>query len=77
MVSNIRYHSFKNIGSRHRVPFIAILAIVLVFMFASVDPPKVILGGFILYVLSGPLFSLKGLFRRRKKPEETPKPQDL
>jgi CDP-diacylglycerol--serine O-phosphatidyltransferase len=70
MVSNIRYHSFKNIGSRHRVPFIAILAIVLVFMFASVDPPKVIFGGFIIYVLSGPVFSLRGLLRRRQKPEE-------
>jgi CDP-diacylglycerol--serine O-phosphatidyltransferase len=66
MVSNIRYYSFKDIGARHRVPFIAILAIVVVFMFASIDPPKVILGGFILYALSGPVMGLKYLFRRRK-----------
>ena len=57
MVSNIRYYSFKDIGAKHRVPFIAIFAIVLVFMFASIDPPKVILGGFIIYALSG-LFML-------------------
>lgn len=65
MVSNIHYYSFKDIGAKHRVPFVAILAIVLVFMFASIDPPKVILGGFIIYALSGPLMLLK-----RRKPKE-------
>ena len=59
MVSNIRYYSFKDIGAKHRVPFIAIFAIVLAFMFASIDPPKVILGGFIIYALSGPFMLLK------------------
>ncbi len=68
MVSNIRYYSFKDIGAKHRVPFIAILAVVLIFMFASIDPPKVILGGFVLYALSGPLMMLK----RQKKVEEAP-----
>lgn len=77
MVSNIRYHSFKDIGSRHRVPFVAILAVVLIFMFASIDPPKVIFGGFMIYVLSGPLFSIKGLFRRRQKSGDIEKPEDL
>ena len=66
MVSNFRYYSFKDIGARHRVPFIAIFAIVLVFMFASIDPPKVILGGFLIYALSGPMMSFKGIFRRKK-----------
>ena len=71
MVSNFRYYSFKDIGARHRVPFIAIFAIVLVFMFASIDPPKVILAGFVIYAFSGPIMSFKGLFRRRKnQPEE-------
>lgn len=67
MVSNIRYYSFKNIGPKYRVPFIAILAVVLVFMFASIDPPKVILGGFILYSLSGPVISLKKMMRQHRK----------
>ena len=62
MVSNIRYYSFKDIDMKHRVPFIAILAIVLVFMFASIDPPKVILGGFLIYALSGPVLGARRLF---------------
>ena len=68
MVSNIRYYSFKDIGSKHRVPFIALLAIVLVFMFASLDPPKVILGSFIVYALSGPVLAIKSLLHRRLQP---------
>ena len=67
MVSNIRYYSFKDIGAKHRVPFITIFAVVLVFMFASIDPPKVILGGFIIYALSGPFMLLK----RKPKPENS------
>jgi CDP-diacylglycerol--serine O-phosphatidyltransferase len=67
MVSNIRYYSFKDIGAKHRVPFIAIFAVVLAFMFASIDPPKVILGVFIIYALSGPFMSLK----RPAKPKNT------
>lgn len=67
MVSNIRYFSFKDLGMKNRVPFIAMLAIVLVFMFASIDPPKVILGGFVLYAISGPVLSLWLLMRRRRQ----------
>ncbi len=63
MVSNIRYYSFKDISAGHRVPFMAILAVVIAFMFASLDPPKVILAGFIIYAMSGPVFSLKALGR--------------
>lgn len=73
MVSNIRYYSFKDIDMRHRVPFMAILAIVLVFMFASIDPPKVILGVFIIYALSGPVMGIRGILLKRnvaKGPDE-------
>lgn len=59
MVSDIRYYSFKDIDVKHRVPFIAILAIVVIFMFTSIDPPKIILGVFLIYTLSGPLLALK------------------
>ncbi len=71
MVSNLRYYSFKDIGARHRVPFIAILAIVVIFMFASIDPPKVILGGFVLYAISGPILSLRSI-SGRKPPQPAP-----
>ena len=64
MVSNILYHSFKQIDLRGRVPFVAVLAIVAVFVFASIDPPKVLFAGFLTYGLSGPVLSL---WRRRQR----------
>ncbi len=67
MVSNIRYYSFKDISASHRVPFMAILAIVLAFMFASLDPPKVLLAGFIFYALSGPALSLRVLNKHKPR----------
>ncbi|MDZ7748495.1 MAG: CDP-diacylglycerol--serine O-phosphatidyltransferase [Halofilum sp. (in: g-proteobacteria)] len=53
MVSNVPYYSFKDLGTGRRVPFVAILAVVMVFVFASIDPPKVIFAGFAVYGLSG------------------------
>lgn len=55
MVSNIRYHSFKQIDLRGRVPFVTILIVVLVLVFASIDPPKILFTGFLIYGLSGPV----------------------
>ena len=54
MFSNILYLSFKKVDLRGRVPFIAVLIIVLIFVFTSIDPPKVLFIGFLLYGLSGP-----------------------
>ena len=77
MVSNIRYYSFKDVDARYRVPFIAILVVVLGFMLASIDPPKVILGGFIVYAVSGPVLMFhKPKESTFKQPvEEKPKPE--
>ncbi len=55
MVSNFRYHSFKGLDLRDKVPFVAMLAVVMVFVVVSIDPAKVLLGVFTLYALSGPL----------------------
>lgn len=65
MVSNVSYYSFKDIDFRNKVPFVAILAIVLVFVFASIDPPKILFGSFLIYALSGPFISLVRRFRKR------------
>ncbi len=70
MVSNIRYHSFKELDLRNKVPFVAILLVVLVFVFASIDPPKVFFGGFLLYALSGPVITLWYLRKHRKERAE-------
>ncbi len=62
MVSNIRYHSFKEIDLRGHVPFVAVLAVLVVIVCVSMDPPLVLLFGFALYVISGPLLALKRRF---------------
>ncbi len=64
MVSNVSYYSFKDIDFHNKVPFIAMLAVVLIFVFTAVDPPITLFGCFMLYALSGPVISL---FRRFKK----------
>ncbi len=64
MVSNIRYRSFKHIDLKGRVPFIAILAIVLTFVLISLDPARVLFGLFFCYALSGPINSLIRRYRR-------------
>jgi CDP-diacylglycerol---serine O-phosphatidyltransferase len=65
MVSNLTYFSFKDMDFRHRVPFFAMLAVVGVLMLAALDPPKILLAGFVLYALSGPLLTLERWRRRR------------
>lgn len=56
MVSNVRYHSFKGLDLRGKVPFVALLAVVAVFVVVSIDPAKVLLGVFMAYALSGPVY---------------------
>lgn len=66
MVSNIRYYSFKEFGFRNRVSFVAILLVVLVYAFASIDPPKVLFLGFLVYSIFGIIYTLVGIRNRRK-----------
>lgn len=66
MVSNLRYYSFKEFDFKNRVPFVVLLLGVMVFVFASIDPPKVLLTGFLIYVLSGPVLTVWGLRKRRQ-----------
>ncbi len=66
MVSNIRYFSFKEINFKNRVPFVALLLVVLGYAFASIDPPKVLFAGFMIYMFSGVVYTLVGIRNRRK-----------
>ncbi|MDU0112755.1 CDP-diacylglycerol--serine O-phosphatidyltransferase [Psychrosphaera aquimarina] len=59
MVSNFRYSSFKEIEWRGKVPFVAVLVIVLVFTFVAARPAEVLLAVFGLYALSGPIITIK------------------
>jgi CDP-diacylglycerol---serine O-phosphatidyltransferase len=65
MVSNVRYRSFKDLDLKGKVPFVAILAVVLVFVLVSLDPPQVLFAGFLVYAVSGPVGTLLSLRKRR------------
>ncbi len=72
MFSNILYFSFKQLDLHSRVPFITVLIIVLIFVFTSMDPPKILFFGFLTYGLSGPILFLwrwRVRSRRRSKTE--------
>jgi CDP-diacylglycerol--serine O-phosphatidyltransferase (EC 2.7.8.8) len=59
MVSNFRYHSFKDVDWRDRVPFIAILLIVLAFVVVATEPSLVLFSIFLLYAISGPITTFR------------------
>lgn len=64
MVSNVRFYSFKDLDLRGKVPFVAMLVVVLIFVLISTDPPRVLFATFSLYALSGPVTTI-WLLRRR------------
>lgn len=65
MVSNVRYHSFKGIDLKGKVPFVTILLVMLVLVLISYEPPILLFGGFLIYALSGPVLTLWQLKQRR------------
>lgn len=76
MVSNILFSSFKEVDFKHKVPFTVLLVGVLVLMFASFDPPKVLFAGFVIYMLSGPVISLVRKVKRPGKIKPGAKAED-
>lgn len=67
MVSNFRYHSFKGIDLRGKVPFVVLLAIVMALAVISLDPAKLLLLIFMAYALSGPGFEAWQYWKARKQ----------
>lgn len=67
MVSNIKYYSFKDLDLKGRVPFVAILVVVLVFAVVLSDPPRILLMIFIVYAASGPVQYILRLRKHRVK----------
>ncbi|MFC3122054.1 CDP-diacylglycerol--serine O-phosphatidyltransferase [Agaribacter flavus] len=55
MVSNFKYNSFKEVDWHGKVPFVAILAIMLVFIIVATAPSLVLLTVFLLYAVAGPI----------------------
>jgi len=67
MVSNFSFYSFKEFDVRNKVPFMAMLAIVGVFILASIDPPKLMFLVFLVYALSGPVTYFVRLIKKRTR----------
>ena len=67
MVSNVRYHSFKDLDLKAHVPFVAVLFVVLSYLLIAWDPPKVLFGVFFLYALSGPVLWVRDYIVQKRK----------
>ena len=65
MVSNMRFKSFKDFDLKGKVPFVAILIVVLIFVFISIDPPIIFFSLALIYALSGPVVTVLYLRKRR------------
>ncbi len=65
MVSNIRYHSFKDLDVRSKVSFIVLVVVMLGFAVILWHPPLVMFLLFMAYALSGPVLTLFKLRQRR------------
>ena len=72
MASNIRYHSFKQLDLKGRVPFFTGLVIVLIFVFIAIEPSLVLFLLSLSYAISGPVMTLVILRKHRaaRKPPE-------
>jgi len=64
MIANFPYYSFKGIDVHGRVPFVVMIAVVLVFGLVTLDPPLILLIAFLGYAASGPVTAV--LKKRRK-----------
>lgn len=55
MVSNLPYKSFKDLDPKNRVPFVAMVLLIVPFVLISFDPPRVLFLLFLAYLVSGPV----------------------
>ena len=62
MVCNLRYHSFKEVDFKGKVPFVAVLIVVFFYSLIAWDPPKVLFSMSFIYAMSGPILWFKGKF---------------
>jgi CDP-diacylglycerol---serine O-phosphatidyltransferase len=66
MVSNLKYYSGKEINLRKSVPFFVVLLIVLFFILVSSSPPEVLFLIFVVYSLSGYVYTTSTWMKQRK-----------
>ena len=68
MVSQFTYFSPKELHFKGRVPFLTLVAAVLLFATILIDPPRVLLACFTVYAASGPAAYLWRRYRQRTAP---------
>jgi len=67
MVSNIKFRSFKDMDLKGRVPFIALLPVVLFFVLLAFDAPLVLFAIFFAYFVSGPVMKAMRIRKIRRR----------
>ncbi|MBS1270769.1 MAG: hypothetical protein MAG794_01735 [Gammaproteobacteria bacterium] len=69
MVSGIKFRSFKDMDLKERVPFIALLPVVLFLVLLAFDAPLILFSIFFGYFVSGPVLKVMRIrkIRRRRK----------
>lgn len=61
MVSNFKYNSFKELNWSGKVPFVAILIVLCVFIVVATEPALVLFLVFLLYAIAGPINTFRSL----------------
>lgn len=61
MVSNFKYNSFKEVDWHGKVPFVALLIIMLGFVVVATEPALVLFVVFVLYALAGPINTFRSV----------------
>lgn len=67
MVSRFSYYSFKDLDLRKKVPFMSLMAIIITFVFLSLDPPSILFAIFFIYMIHGPILALMRRVRRSQR----------
>jgi CDP-diacylglycerol---serine O-phosphatidyltransferase len=65
MVSNFKYNSFKELDLHGKVPFVALLLVMLVFIVVATEPALVLFLVFVLYALAGPINTFRSVDKVR------------
>ena len=72
MISNYKYHSFKEVYVKGTVPYLAFVAVVILLVVIAQEPPEVLLTLCIIYVASGPLGALWRRIKDKQSPDKGP-----
>ncbi len=70
MVSNVRYLSFKEFDSKNKTSFRFLLLSVLSLFLLLYKPNIILFTGFFIYMLSGPIITMIGLYNKRNQKKQ-------